>query len=122
MANTGSNTVSWNGAIAAGASVTITIDALIDTGLSAGIAISNQGTVQFDADGNGTNESTASTDDAAVGGAGDATIFQIAAPEVPIPTLSPTLLAALALMFATIGLMTLRNTQSPLRARATRRN
>jgi hypothetical protein len=103
---TGGNTVHWNGAIAAGGSVTITITATVQTG-TAGTAISNQGTIHFDADGNQTNESTVSTDDPAVGGASDPTIFRV--PTVAeIPTLSGLGLAALALLLAAGAFVALR--------------
>jgi uncharacterized repeat protein (TIGR01451 family) len=71
-----SRTVRWNGAIAAGASVTITISAVLDT--EARGRVNNQGTIHFDSDGDGTNESSALTDDAALPGANDPTGFIIA--------------------------------------------
>ena len=95
------NVVSWNGAIPAGGNVTITITATINASASGTIA--NQGTVAFDADGNGTNESTAVTDDPATGGGSDATIFSVAgtpAVIVPVPTLTGWMLLLLALGLA----------------------
>lgn len=87
-ANTGTNTVTWNGAISAGGSVTITIQATILPS-AAGATVSNQGTAAFDADGDGTNEATAVTDDPAVGGAADPTVISVAALTVAeIPTLT----------------------------------
>src|SRR6266446_10214499 len=59
-ANTGTNTVTWNGVIPANDSVTIVIDATIKTGTE-DHTIANQGTISYDADGNGTNEASAST-------------------------------------------------------------
>src|SRR5438552_4127381 len=59
-ANTGTNTVTWNGVVPANDSVTITIDATIKTGTE-GHTIANAGSVSYDADGNGTNEASAST-------------------------------------------------------------
>ncbi|HBB87720.1 MAG TPA: hypothetical protein DC047_08910, partial [Blastocatellia bacterium] len=59
-ANTGTNTVTWNGIVPAQDSVTITIDATIKTGTE-DHTIANQGTISYDADGNGTNEASAST-------------------------------------------------------------
>lgn len=47
-------TVSWNGALAAGGGVTITIDALISS-VVAGL-INNQGTINFDSNGDRTND------------------------------------------------------------------
>lgn len=72
------NAVSWNGSIAATGSVTITINATINAG-TAGQFISNQGSISFDGDGSGSNETTVVTDDPSVGGASDPTVFQATA-------------------------------------------
>ncbi|UXI67050.1 DUF11 domain-containing protein [Tahibacter amnicola] len=73
-ATVATNTVTWNGTIAPlGGQVTLTISATVNAG--AGTMISNQGTISFDGDGNGTNESSTVTDDPNVGGATDATVF-----------------------------------------------
>ncbi len=93
------NTVTWNGAIPGNGSVTITIDATINPG-TIGQTISNQGTINFDADGNGTNESSTSTDDPAVGGQIDPTDLVVGAATLDIPTLSPLGLALLVLAMA----------------------
>jgi uncharacterized repeat protein (TIGR01451 family) len=99
-------TVHWNGGIAAGGSVTITIHALINNG-TGGTTISNQGTVFFDADGNGTNESSILTDDPGTAAANDPTSFAVTfAPQVP--TLSEVGLAILALLLVSGALFTLR--------------
>ncbi len=103
--DTGTRTVHWNGSLAPGASVTITIHASISFG-NAGKTISNQGTIFFDADGNGTNESSILTDDPATGAANDPTTFQVAAIEAP--TLSAAGLAMLALLLASGALLALR--------------
>jgi uncharacterized repeat protein (TIGR01451 family) len=85
LADAGTNTVHWNGSIAARGDVTITIQATIRTG-TAGSTVSNQGTIHFDGDGNGTNESTTTTSTAQ---------FAVVS-TAKIPTLSPELLFALA--------------------------
>jgi uncharacterized repeat protein (TIGR01451 family) len=54
------NTVSWNGVVPAQDSVTITIAATINIGTT-GQTINNQGSINYDADGNGTNEASVST-------------------------------------------------------------
>lgn len=59
-ANTGANTVTWNGVVPAADSVTITITATIKPGTT-GHTISNTGAINYDADGNGTNEASANT-------------------------------------------------------------
>ncbi|HEV7507899.1 MAG TPA: IPTL-CTERM sorting domain-containing protein [Thermoanaerobaculia bacterium] len=101
VATTGTNTVTWNGAIpAAGGSVTITITATI-LPTAAGMTVSNQGTIAFDADGNGTNESTAQTDDPGVGGTANPTNIAVPGVDVgPIPTLSTLGLVLLGLILA----------------------
>ena len=68
------NTVSWNGSIPGNSSVNITIDARINL-LSEGVTITNQASLNFDADGDGSNESSATTDDPNQGGPNDATSF-----------------------------------------------
>jgi uncharacterized repeat protein (TIGR01451 family) len=98
-------TVHWNGSIAAGGSVTITITAVIDSAASG--TISNQGSVFFDADGNGTNESSILTDDPATAAANDPTLLVVGA-IAQIPTLSEVGLAALALLLASGALLMLR--------------
>ena len=60
IANTGTNTVTWNGIVPANDTVTIAIDATIKAGTD-DHTISNQGTINYDADGNGTNEASDTT-------------------------------------------------------------
>jgi len=81
-------TVTWNGAIAAGSSITVTIQATVKPGTAPFTIVSNQATVRFDADGNGTNESTALTDDPSLPGASDATNFVVPV-SVDFYTLTP---------------------------------
>ncbi|HEX2643279.1 MAG TPA: IPTL-CTERM sorting domain-containing protein, partial [Thermoanaerobaculia bacterium] len=100
------NTVTWNGPIPAGGSVTVTITARIaDT--AGGQTISNQGTVNFDADGNGTNESTIQTDNPGLPGASDPTTFR-AVSAAEIPTLGELGLALMAALLAGGALLRLR--------------
>mgnify|MGYP003592129739 CR=1 FL=1 len=107
VADTPTNTVHWNGSIAAGGSVTITITARIAWS-AGGATVSNQGTAYFDADGNGTNESSVLTDDPSVGGATDPTAFQASA-EAPIPAASTLGLALLGLLTALGAVLLLRS-------------
>ena len=103
----GVNPVTWNGPILAGGSVTITIPATI-AGNMAGQTISNQGTVSFDADRNGSNESSALTD-VPGGGADEPTEFvALAASVVDVPALSGAALALLALLLAAAAALVLR--------------
>lgn len=107
LADVGTRTVTWNGALAAGASVTITINATINNTLG---TVSNQGTATFDADGNGSNESTVTTDDPGVAGAANATVFAIGGSLLAIPALDnwSKLLAVLAVLALGLGVWTVR--------------
>jgi uncharacterized repeat protein (TIGR01451 family) len=96
VADIPNNTVHWNGSIPAGADVTITITATVLPG-AAGTTVSNQGTIHFDGDNNGTNESTIATQ--APGGG--ATVFAVIG--AGIPTLSPSLLIALTMLLLVVG-------------------
>jgi uncharacterized repeat protein (TIGR01451 family) len=108
VATVGTNTVTWNGAIPAAGSVTITIKATI-LPTAAGQTVSNQGTIAFDSDGNGTNESSAQTDDPGAAGAANPTSVQVAAaPAIPIPTLSQLGLLFLGMALAGMALAVLR--------------
>jgi uncharacterized repeat protein (TIGR01451 family) len=78
VATIGTNTVAWNGSIPGSGLVTITINATINSG-TAGNTISNQGTISYDGDGNGTNESTSLTDDPGVAGSSNPTSFTVGA-------------------------------------------
>ena len=77
------NTVRWNGALEAGASVTLTINATINAG-TAGQTVSSQGTVNFDADHNGSNEASRLTDDPGVAGPTNPTTFVVQSGPQPV--------------------------------------
>lgn len=107
LATLGTNTVTWNGGIAAAGSVTITINATIDASVVNGVTINNQGTINFDADGNGSNEATALTDDPATATAGDATGIVIAGVIRGVPAASDwskLLLMSALMLFAGLAL------------------
>ncbi len=104
---TAGNTVTWSGSVPAGGSVTITITARINAGTQ-GTTISNQGSVSYDADLNGTNETTVMTDDPNVGGAADPTSFVVGGITAAVPTLSEWGLALLGLGLLLAALSVLR--------------
>jgi uncharacterized repeat protein (TIGR01451 family) len=107
-ANTGTNTVTWNGALPAViGQVTITINATINS-TAAGQTVSNQGQLSFDANADGTNEATGATDDPTTRTAGDPTSFVVPAVIVQIPTLSTLGFVLLALLLLGAGLFQLR--------------
>jgi uncharacterized repeat protein (TIGR01451 family) len=105
-ADFGTNTATWNGTLAPGASVTITIEATIDP-LVGDTTIANQGTVHFDGDGNGSNESEVDTDDPGVGGAADPTEI-VVGNALEIPTLGEIGLLLMAGLLAAAALLALR--------------
>ncbi len=109
VANVGTNTVTWNGSIAAGGSVTITIQATLLSGAVPGTMVSNQGTIRYDADGDGTNEATGVTDDPGAAGSGNPTTFTVAAAAVTeIPTLGEWGLILMTMLLALAGAWRLR--------------
>ena len=106
VATVATNTVTWNGSIPAGGSVTVTVNATISAAVAVGTAISNQATVSYDADGNGTNEATVSTDDPTTGAAGDPTVFTVnldASGVAVVPAAGTVGLGLLALLVALGG-------------------
>lgn len=101
------NTVAWNGAIAAGGSVTITINATLAAG-TFGATINNQGTISYDSNGDGTNDATRATDNPALPGAADATGVVVGgapAQSVPVDARWALLLLALGLGFIALRRM-----------------
>ena len=94
VANLGTNTVTWNGGIPAAGSVSITIVATVLPS-AAGTTVINQGTIAYDADFNGTNETTVVTNDPATPVGSDPTSF-VAAANLRVPTLSAWALLVMA--------------------------
>ncbi|MHB8800089.1 MAG: Ig-like domain-containing protein [Thermoanaerobaculia bacterium] len=110
VATLATNTVTWNGAIPAGGSVTVTIVATISSSVTVGQTVSNQATAAYDADGNGTNETSAPTDNPATGTAGDPTVFTVnrdASGAAVVPTLDTFGLGILSLLVALGGALVL---------------
>jgi uncharacterized repeat protein (TIGR01451 family) len=100
VANAATNTVTWNGAIAGGGSVTVTIQALVRNGTS-GTTIANQATVSYDSDGNGTNDATRQSDDPSTPAPSDATSFAVVG---IVPALSRMLMVLLAAVLVALAL------------------
>jgi uncharacterized repeat protein (TIGR01451 family) len=105
-ADLGTNTVTWNGPIPAGGSVTVQISALVGSA-PVGTVVSNQGTVAYDGDGNGSNETQVPTDDPGLPGADDPTSFTVIEQQA-IPTLGNLGLLLLVGMLAGAGVVLLR--------------
>ncbi len=106
VADAGTNTMTWNGAIPVGSPVTITITATVGD-LGEGVLVSNQGEARYDADGDGTHEATALTDDPGTASPEDATVFEVAK-KPGIPTASPAGLAVLIALLALAGAAVIR--------------
>lgn len=104
---TAGNTVRWNGALAAGASVTLQIQAQV-LATQPG-PISSQAQIAWDSDGDGSNDASGVSDDPDTAAPDDATAFIFAgvAPYA-IPTLGLRTLFWLALGIALLGGWTLR--------------
>jgi uncharacterized repeat protein (TIGR01451 family) len=107
VTTTGTRTVTWDGTLAPGASVTITIQAIIDPAVTAGTTVNNQGTISYDADGNGTNESTGVTTDPAH--SASVTTFTI---PLAAPTLGEAALLLLAALLAVSACLVIRATNA----------
>jgi hypothetical protein len=73
------NVVRWNGSIPAASTVTVTIQATINGG-TVGAVVANQGTINYDSDGNGSADATAPTDDPMLPGSTDPTSFTVTVP------------------------------------------
>jgi uncharacterized repeat protein (TIGR01451 family) len=108
LATTGTNTVTWNGSIPSGGTVTITIGATVRATTPLGASVSNQATIAYDLDGNGTNEASGDSDDPATTAAGDPTVFvALAAAAAAVPVLDTTGVGLLALLVALGGALVL---------------
>jgi uncharacterized repeat protein (TIGR01451 family) len=105
-ANLGASTVTWNGPLAGGASVVITIAATVKASVPVGAVVTNQGTLAYDGDGNGSNEATALTDDPTKPGEQDATAFEVV--DLPVPALGPAASIVLVLLLAVTTAVLLR--------------
>ena len=91
VATVGTNTVTWNGSIPAHGTVTITTVATV--GANTVGTVSNQGTISYDSDANGTNDSSAVTDDPGTVTANDPTSFTAVDVTPPSVTITPTVTA-----------------------------
>ncbi len=92
IANGATFWIRWNDTDAT--AVTITIQALIEADVAPGTTITNQATIQYDADGNGTNEATAVTDDPSQSGGGQPTGFVVGAAAADTAEIRPSTASA----------------------------
>jgi uncharacterized repeat protein (TIGR01451 family) len=94
------NTVFWDGIIFGGDSVTIDIQAELVGGSPFQLVL-NQGVINVDTTGDGTNDTQRLTDDPSLAGAEEPTGFRIGAVVVPVPALG--LLGILAMVLLLLG-------------------
>jgi uncharacterized repeat protein (TIGR01451 family) len=83
------STVTWNGSIPSGGSVTVTIDARVKPAVGPGTTVANQATIAYDADVDGANETATATDDPGLPGASDPTVFTVTSPAFGFYPLTP---------------------------------
>jgi uncharacterized repeat protein (TIGR01451 family) len=109
VATVATNTVTWNGSIPAGGSVTITIQATVGAGVAAGTTVSNQASFAYDGNGDGANEASGTSDDPATPASGDPTTFVVVGGTVAaIPTVDGLGLALLVLLLGGVAALRLR--------------
>jgi uncharacterized repeat protein (TIGR01451 family) len=108
VANVGTNTVTWNGIVPAGGSVTITINSILEPG-NEGDPVSNQATLSYDPNGTGTNDTTVLSDDPGTPAPNDPTVFIAAAAAAAIPTASELGLLLLAAGLAMLAAWKISN-------------
>lgn len=101
------NTATWNGGLAIGASVTITITATLNDIPESMAFINNQGYASYDSTGDGTNDTTIPTDDPATSPADDPTVILVAR-QFGVPVLGLPGVAILVLMLAGAAVLVLR--------------
>ncbi|WP_438029163.1 hypothetical protein [Sorangium sp. So ce233] len=70
------NTVGWDGEVVPGEWVLLSLQSTLRP-LTEGLVIANQGTIHFDADSDGVNESSVMTDEPLFGGPADPTVFTV---------------------------------------------
>ena len=60
------NKITWDGSIPSSSNITLTFNVTVNSSLESGTIISNQGTVYWDSNGDGTNDATEYTDDTSI--------------------------------------------------------
>jgi len=83
------NTVTWDGSLPSGGSVTVTIRARIGPRVPLRTFVANQAEIHYDFDGDGTNEATTLTDDPGAPGESDYSAFVVVSATMDFYTLPP---------------------------------
>jgi len=105
------DTIIWNGDIPAGGSVEITFCVTVDIDVPLGTTvISNQGTVYYDSNGDGTNDAEKPTDDPVTAPSPDPTELQLSI-SAPVPIMTPVGMLALVGLLSTVAALSIRITK-----------
>ncbi|MGB2840905.1 MAG: hypothetical protein WBC40_00255 [Halobacteriota archaeon] len=103
------NTIIWNGNMTAGGSVKIQFCVTVDSNVTAGMVISNQGTVNYDSNGDGTNDATEPTDDPGTEEENDPTNLVLGfIPSMRVPIMTPIGMIALVGLLSAVAAMSIR--------------
>jgi uncharacterized repeat protein (TIGR01451 family) len=108
--NDTNNLLTWNGVIPAHGSIEITFCVSVDLDVPPGTVISNQGTVNYDSNGDGINDAQKLTDDPATPPIGDPTVLITASPaplQAQVPAVTPLGLIALVSALSAIAAVTI---------------
>jgi len=103
--NASNNTITWNGAIPANVSIEITFCVIVDLDVPPGTIISNQGTVNYDSTGDGSNDVQKPTDNPETVPLGDPTDLTTT---VPVPVLTPVGVLALVGMLTIVSALSVK--------------
>ncbi|MEA2074244.1 MAG: DUF11 domain-containing protein [Euryarchaeota archaeon] len=102
------NTIIWNGNITAGCLIKIRFCVTVDTNVTTGMVISNQGIVYYDRNGNGTNDAEEPTDDPGTEEINDPTDLVLDfAPSLPVPTMTPLGMIALVGLLSAVAALSI---------------
>ncbi|MBN1762984.1 MAG: DUF11 domain-containing protein [Methanomicrobia archaeon] len=101
-------TIIWNGNITAGGTIKIRFCVIVDPDVPVGTTvISNQGTVYYDSNGDGTNDAQKPTDDPVTAPSPDPTELQLSI-SAPVPIMTPIGMVALVGLLSAVAVLRLR--------------
>jgi uncharacterized repeat protein (TIGR01451 family) len=100
------DTIIWNGNITAGGIIKIGFCVTVDTNVTPGTVISNQGTVFYDSNGDGTNDAEEPTDDPVTAPLNDPTNLEVA-PTMLVPAMTPVGMIALVGLLSAVAALSI---------------
>ena len=101
------NTIIWNGNITAGGTIKIRFCVTVDTNVTPGTVISNQGIVYYDSNGDGTNDAEEPTDDPVTAPLNDPTNLEVA-PTMLVPAMTPVGMIALVGLLSAVAAISIK--------------